>query len=102
MSRILSFRVHYTWILVIALVTMIVTTQFSENYPLLQRIILGIVVSLLFLAAVAIRELILSTAAFRREIPIKKITLFVFGGVYPENKDELLPLTCRCCIWPGF
>jgi Zn-dependent protease len=90
MDRILYIRVHYTWIVVFALVTAIVSTQFSENFPLWQRIILGIVVSLLLLAAVTIRELVLDMAACRREIPFKKITLFVFGGVHRENRDTVI------------
>ncbi len=95
MSRILNIKVHYTWILVIAVLTMIVTTQFSEHYPLLTRIILGIVVSLLFLAAVAIREVVLGMAAFHKEKPFKKTTLFLFGGVYPENRDEIVTTHLR-------
>jgi Zn-dependent protease len=86
----IRIKVHYTWILVFALVTAIVSTQFSENYPLWQRITLGLVVSLLFLLVATIRELILSAAAFRKEIYIKKITVFAFGGVYQENKDRIV------------
>lgn len=73
-----------------ALLTAIVATQFPEHYPLLQRLIFGVVVSLLFLAAVTIRELILSLAALSRESPIKKITVFPFGGIYQENKDRIV------------
>jgi Zn-dependent protease/predicted transcriptional regulator len=87
LRKILSFRVHYTWIIVFALVTIIVTTQFSADYPLRQRIFLGVIVSLLFLAAATIRELIISLAALHGEIPYQKITLLAFGGVYKENKD---------------
>ena len=74
-----------------ALVTAIVTTQFSEDYPLSQRVIFGGVVALLFLLAATIRELILSMATFHRGIPIKRITLFPFGGVYQENKGRIVP-----------
>lgn len=72
------------------MVTAIVSTQFSENYPLFQRIILGVFVFLLFFTAITINELILNTAAFRQENPIKKITLFAFGGVYQENRDRFV------------
>jgi Zn-dependent protease len=89
LSRILNFRIHYTWILVITLVTFIVTTQFSENFPLLTRIILGMVTALLFLAAVAVREQVLIAASLRKTVPVSKTTLYVFGGVYPENKNEI-------------
>ncbi len=90
MGKILNIRVHYSWIFVFALIMAIVTTQFSEDYTLSQRLILGVIVSLLFFLATAIRELILSLVTFRRETPIKKITLFAFGGVYQENKDKIV------------
>jgi Zn-dependent protease len=86
--NIMRIRFNYTWIFVITLVTAIVTTQFSEDYNFKQRIILGLVVSLLYLAAVTVRELVLSTTALRTEFSIKKITIFAFGGVYQEIKDR--------------
>jgi len=91
LGRILDIRirVHYTWAFVFALVTAIVFTQFPENYPLWQRIILGIVVSLLFFTTVTARELFLSFATTHRETPIKNVTLFAFGGVYQETKESI-------------
>jgi Zn-dependent protease/predicted transcriptional regulator len=90
LRKILSFRVHYTWVFVFALVVALVITQFSENYTLLQRGVLGIYVSLLFLIMTFIRELVLSTAAFRKENPIKKTIIFAFGGIHHENKDRIV------------
>jgi Zn-dependent protease/predicted transcriptional regulator len=90
MRKILSFRVHYTWIFVFALVTAIVATQFSEDYPLLQKMVLGAIVFLLFFIMTAIRELVLSTAAFRTEAPASKTILFAFGGIHHENKDTIV------------
>lgn len=90
-SKILSIRVHYTWIFMFALVTAIVTTQFSENYPLSQRVIFGGVVAMLFLLAATIREFILNVAIFYRVTPVRRTTLFPFGGVYQENKARIVP-----------
>ncbi len=87
----IRIRVHYTWILVFALVTAIVTTQFSEDYPLRQRIILGVVVALLYLAAAVIRELIIRLAVFYKEVPARKITMFAFGGLYLDKRDRIIP-----------
>ena len=84
----MRIRVHYSWALVFALVTAIVTTQFSENYPILQKIVLGMTASVLFLIAAIIRELILSVA-FRGEKSSYKITIYAFGGVYPENQARI-------------
>jgi Zn-dependent protease len=85
----LSIKIHYSWVLVLALVTLIVTTQFPENYLLWQRVMLGIVVSLVFLAAVAIREFVFYKVSIPGESQSRKITLFFFGGVYPDNKAGL-------------
>jgi len=84
----LSFKIHYSWLAVIALVTAVVTTQFSEDYPLLQRLALGLVVSVCFMLASVMREFILSLAVFRRGNPIRKMTLFPFGGVYREKHER--------------
>jgi CBS domain-containing protein len=86
----LRIRIHYSWVPVFALMTAIVTVQYVENYTLLQRVFLGIAVSLLFFAALTIREFILSIATSQIEIPIKKITLFAFGGVYQENRERIV------------
>ncbi|MBN1191205.1 MAG: CBS domain-containing protein [Dehalococcoidales bacterium] len=90
MSRISSFRIHYTWIFVYGLITAIIVTQFPENYSLLQKIILGAVVFGLFLLMTVVRELVLSTAVLRIETPINRITLFAFGAIYHENKDRVM------------
>jgi len=82
-------RIHYSWIAVFALVTLIVTTQFSEIYPLSERVIFGLIVSVLFLAAAIMREFILSLAAFQGKSTARTLTLFAFGGVFQENRDVM-------------
>jgi Zn-dependent protease len=86
----MRIRLHYTWILFFGLVTAIVTTQFTEGYPLWQKIVLGLIVSVMFLAAVTLRELVVSTAVFRRQVPVKQITVFAFGGLYNETQNSLV------------
>jgi Zn-dependent protease len=87
----LRIKIHYTWIAALALVTTIVAMQFAENYSLVQRIILGMVVSVLFLITLAMREFTLSLAAFQKEMRGRKITLFAFGGMDLENRDNMVP-----------
>jgi len=94
LDRILGIRIqlHYTWYIAFLLITVIVVTQFPEAYPLWQRIILGITASLLFFTAVSIREFALSFLSVRRGIPLKRVTLFVFGGVSHTTKEATLPV----------
>lgn len=87
-----SIRLHYTWALALALITAIMVTQFPEAYLLWQRISLGIATSLLFFISVSIREFIISLTALSRGIPMKRITLFVFGGVSQISKESTRPI----------
>ena len=93
LSRILGVhsRLHYTWLVAIILMAAAVTTQFSMFYPLWQRIVLGIVASLLFFVAVTIREFVLSFMATSKGVTVKRVTFFVFGGVSQIAKDTTVP-----------
>jgi len=94
LSRIfgVNIRLHYTWVLAFALITAIMVTQFPESYPLWQRVSLGIVTSLLFLISVSIRSFIISLIVINRGIPVKRITLFVFGGGAEISKEATRPI----------
>jgi CBS domain-containing protein len=89
LSKIRQFGIHFTWVFMIALLTAIITTQFSSDYPLWQRLVLGLVVAGLFLLMTIVREFILSLAVFHRGNPFRKMTLFVFGAVYQENREKV-------------
>jgi Zn-dependent protease/CBS domain-containing protein len=88
----IHMRLHYTWVLAFALITAIMVTQFPEALPLWQRIILGLVTSLLFMIAVCIRSVIISLVAVNRGISVKRITLYVFGGSAAVSKETTRPL----------
>ncbi len=87
-----SLRLHYTWAMAFVLITAMVVTQFPEAYPLWQRITLGIAASLLFFISVSVREFVISLTAISRGIPVKSITLFVFGGVSQVTKEATRPI----------
>jgi len=88
----ISIRLHYTWVLAFAMITAIMITQFPEALPLWQRVILGLVTSLLFLISVSIRSFIISLVAINRGISVKRITLFVFGGGAEISKEVTRPV----------
>lgn len=84
-------RVHYTWLLVIPLISAAVVTQFSVTYPLWQRAILGLIAAALFLVALTIRELILALFAARKGVRVERVTLFAFGGLTQIDKNTSTP-----------
>lgn len=94
LGRIFRFRLrlHPSWVAAFILITAIVVTQFPEAYAFWQRLVLGISASLLFFAVLSIREVTLSFLALSKGMPLKRVTLFVFGGVAPLAKRETLPV----------
>jgi len=88
----IRLRVHLTWAIAFILMIAIVVTQFPEAYPFWQRIVLGVAASLLFFIAVSIREIILNFLALHRGIPVKRVTLFAFGGVSQIAKEGTRPV----------
>jgi Zn-dependent protease len=92
----IPLRLHYTWFIIFALVTfsLVLYPLVEPPYPPLeQRIILGILTSLLFFASIITHELAHSILAIRNNIPVKEITLFVFGGVSQITKEATDPRT---------
>ena len=93
LSRILGVRVrlHYTWLLAFVFVTAAVITQFSTDYSLRYRIILGLAASVLFFLGIITREFILNFIAINRGITVKRVTLFAFGAVREVDKESTRP-----------
>jgi Zn-dependent protease len=87
----IRLRIHFSWLIAIGLGTAIVVTQFPETYSLVQRIIFGIIGGLLFFLAVLVRELILNFLAISKGIQVRRVTLFVFGGVYQVPEESTSP-----------
>ncbi|MGA8849933.1 MAG: site-2 protease family protein [Dehalococcoidia bacterium] len=88
----IPLRLHYTWFIIFALVTFsLVFDPAYQTYPIEQRIILGLLTSLLFFASIVTHELAHSILAIRNNIPVKDITLFVFGGVSQITKEATHP-----------
>lgn len=86
---------HYSWFLVFLLTTWsLATGYFPKEFPVLStavHLILGMVTSLLFFASVLAHELGHSYLALRDRIPVKGITLFIFGGVAQITKEPPSP-----------
>jgi len=90
----IPLRLHYTWFIIFGLVTvsLVLNPLVEPPYPpIAQRIVLGILASLLFFASIVTHELAHSILAIRNNIPVKEITLFVFGGVSQITKEATHP-----------
>ena len=90
----IPLQLNYTWFIIFAWVTfsLVLYPLVEPPYPpIWQRIILGILTSLLFFASIITHELAHSILAIRNNIPVKEITLFVFGGVSQITKEATHP-----------
>lgn len=91
----IEIGVNYSWFIVFGLVTIILAiSYFPAEYPDLAQLtylILGLITSLLFFSSVLLHELSHSLVARTQGVPIKSITLFVFGGVAQMTKEPEKP-----------
>ncbi len=85
-------RLHYTWLPALVLITIALAQQFYGSYPLWLNIMHGIVASLLFLACICARELAHSFIAINRGMPVRSITLYVFGGAPRITEQDTRPV----------
>jgi len=91
----IPIRMHYTWVIIFVLITVSLITYVpgSAGYPLVERVFFGIITSLLFFVSIIIHELFHSIVAVKSGIPVKDITLFVFGGVSQITREAGRPST---------
>src|SRR5215831_6322695 len=76
--------VNSSWFIIFALITFSFSTQFASLHPAwtaAQHLAFGILTSLLFFASVLLHELGHCVVALHYGIPVRSITLFIFGGV---------------------
>lgn len=92
----IAILVHFSWLLIFALVTFSLVTYFAEQFPQLspaRQIGIGVITSLLFFGSVLFHELAHSLLALRNGHTVRSITLFVFGGVSEIEQEAKRPAT---------
>jgi Zn-dependent protease len=88
--------INYTWFIVFALVTLSLATGYFpsryENWTMAGYFGVGLLTSILFFGSVLVHELAHSVVALAWGIPVKGITLFIFGGVANIGREPERPL----------
>lgn len=88
--------VHYSWFIVFALITFSLTARFASEHPqwtLVEHYAVGIATSFLFFSSILVHELAHSFVALAKGIPVRSVTLFVFGGVAQIGREPDRPMT---------
>ena len=90
----IPLRLHYTWFFIFVLVAAwLIASPMSGAYVLWHRIVLGVAATLLLFVSITAHELVHCLVAVKNGIPVKGITLFVFGGVSQIAKEASYPRT---------
>jgi Zn-dependent protease len=90
----IPLRIHFTWFIIFLLiVTTLITLPIVGSYQLWYRIIFSIIGSLLLFVSILAHELAHSLLSVKNGIPVRSITLFIFGGVSQLVKDASRPKT---------
>ncbi|HEX73836.1 MAG TPA: site-2 protease family protein [Dehalococcoidia bacterium] len=85
----IQLRLHYTWFIIFVFLTVLLVSPHWLS-PLWW--ITGIITCLLFFASVIAHELAHSLVGRANGIPIKSITLFIFGGVAQMTREATRPI----------
>jgi Zn-dependent protease len=80
----IQVRLHYTWFIIFTMVTILLV---YPDWSQWLSWVMGIATSLLFFASVLAHELAHSLVGRANGIPIRSITLFIFGGVAHMTRE---------------
>ena len=95
-----DIKVDPSWLLIAALITWALSRQYFPNalpgQDVTTYLIMALITMLCFFASLVLHELAHSVVARRFGVPIKNITLFLFGGV---AELEAEPQSARVEFW---
>jgi Zn-dependent protease/CBS domain-containing protein len=93
----INIYIDWSWLFIFLLVTWHLSAvffpSFHPDWSLGLNILMGALASLLFFASVLAHELAHSLVAKARGLPVRNITLFIFGGVSNIEREPPSPLT---------
>jgi Zn-dependent protease len=89
------FGIDYSWFLIFALLTWTLAHGYFpnefKNWPAIEYWVIGALTALCFFGSVLLHELAHSLVAIRFRIPVRKITLFIFGGISELAEEPATP-----------
>ena len=90
----IPFYINPSWFFVLGLVTLTYGTELGQSFELggILPWILGFVAAILLFSSVLAHEVGHSFVAIAQGIPVKSITLFIFGGLATLEKESETPL----------
>lgn len=80
----IEITINYTWIIIVVLIMWSLATAFMAIYPGWGTVtywIVGFIAAILLFVSVLLHELAHSLVARSQGLPVRSITLFIFGGV---------------------
>ena len=89
-------EVNISWILVFLLLTYLLAGEFEDprlRWSVTQRWAVAMITVVLFFLSVLAHELSHSVTALSKGIPVRGITLFIFGGVSRLEREPERPVT---------
>jgi len=84
----IQLRLHYSWFVIFVLLTFLLVAPYWYSFLWWA---VGIAACLLFFASVVAHELAHSLVGRANGIPVKSITLFLFGGVAQMTREAKRP-----------
>ena len=90
----IQIRIDWSWLLIFALVSWSLAVSFGQahqNWTLAGQWGVAVLASLLFFGSVLAHELAHSLVARARGVPIRNITLYLFGGVSNIQREPKSP-----------
>ena len=91
----IDIEVHVSWIIILVLLTVSLATgwfpQLYAGWSTATYWLIALLSSLLLFVSVLLHELAHSLVARRRGVPVKSITLFIFGGVSNIEREPASP-----------
>lgn len=92
----INIKINWSWLFIFTLVAWNLSTVFGDIHPqwgATQRLLVSLSAAFLFFLSVLAHELAHSLMARARGVPVKGITLFLFGGVSSIQRHPDSPLS---------